>query len=228
MSEQLRRIQFVTTYYQWLQGLRFIPLGLMCLGLAVWGSLASLEQVRLKTHPVTVLLPLVGGLTLAGVLYAVLGAYYRRRFGIVQASPATRQRMSHALSAATIVGLLAGLLVEPLRRAVVISPQVQVFIGLLLTALGIIWYWHWSGRVAKHYLYVAAGLGGWALLELLGANPVCALLQQLPFTTTSRCNLVTLSTACGASVIVMGVLDHLLLARTLGPEPEPEPGEVTE
>jgi hypothetical protein len=222
MSEQLRRIQFVTTYYQWLQGLRFIPLGLVCLGLAVWMSLASLAQFRLRTHPVEMLVPLVGGLALAGALYAALGAYYRRRFGIVQPSTSTRQRMGRAIRASLIGGALAGFLVQLIRRADVMGPQVQMFLGLLASALGIVWYWHWSGRVAHHYLPVAAGLVGFGLLELAGASPVCALLKRLPFTTDSRCDLVTLGLAVGASVIVLGVLDHRLLVRTLGPAPEPE------
>lgn len=225
MSEQLRRIQFVTTYYSWLQGLRFIPLGLLGLGLAVWMSLFPQEPVQPKTHRPEVLLVVLGGLALSGSLYAVLGAYYRRRFGVVQATPLTRQRMVRAIVVSLVIGLALGALARLSRLGPGPSKGV-LFVTLLLCGLGIIWYWHWTGRVVHHYLPVAAGFVGLSLLELLGANPVCALLQRLPFTTDSRCAGVTLSSAWGLSVIVLGVLDHRLLVRTLGTPPESEPEEV--
>jgi hypothetical protein len=227
MSEQLRRIQFVTTYYSWLQGLRFIPLGLLSLGLAVWMSLSSLESVQPKRHRPEVLLVVLGGLALSSALYKVLGAYYRRRFGVVQATPRTRQRMVRALMVSLVVGLVLGAMAQLSRMGPGPSKGV-LFVTLLLCGLGIIWYWHWTGRVVHHYLPVAAGFVGLSLLEVLGASPVCDLLQRLPFTTDSRCAGVTLCSAWGLAVIALGVLDHRLLVRTLGKPPESEPEEVPE
>ncbi len=227
MSEQLRRIQFVTTYYSWLQGLRFVPIGLVALALAAWLSVADPAQGDPKAQRLVARLVLLGGMALAGVLYAVLGAYYRRRFGVVQASAFTRQRMIRALGISSGIGLLLGGAMYLSRRAPIAS-ETTVFLTLLASGLGIVWYWHWSGRVAHHYLPVAAAMAALGLLELLGASPVCALLQRLPFTTDARCAAVTLSSAWGVATLVVGVLDHRLLVRTLGHAPEPETEEVPE
>jgi hypothetical protein len=220
MSEhQLQRIQFVTTYYDWLQGLRFVPVGLLSLGVAVWLALPG-QEADVSAQRTRVRLVLGVGLILATALYALLGAYYRRRFGVVRMSPSTRQRMQRALGVSMGVGLLAGILSALLRASSASLTQGPVSWLLLLAGLSIAWYWHWSGRFAHHYLAVAAGLAGLALLQGVDANPVCALLRTLPFTTDGHCAAVTLSGAVGLAVIGLGVLDHRLLVHTLGSEPE--------
>ena len=217
MSETLRRIQFVTTYYDWLQGLRFVPLGLMGLGLAVWLAVSGEEKPRLREHPVEVALA-VG---LAVGLYAVLGAYYRRRFGVVRASASTRKRMVWGIGLAAALGLLTGggaAVAQKLSG----STHLPVLVGLLLLGLTIVVGWYWSGRVAHHYLPVAGVVVVLGLLDALGASPVCALLERLPFATASRCAVVTLTGVTGATLIMVGLLDHRLLVRMLGGAPEPE------
>ncbi|HEY0092777.1 MAG TPA: hypothetical protein VGB96_00570, partial [Archangium sp.] len=99
---------------------------------------------------------------------------------------------------------------------------------LAVSALTVVWYWHWSGRVASHYLGVAGGFVLLAVLHALEANPVYALLRTLPFTSDTRGAAVTLVGTWGLAILVMGVMDHRLLVRTLGhgPEPEPETEEV--
>jgi hypothetical protein len=218
MSEQLRRIQFVTTYYDWVQGLRFVPVGLLSLGMAIWLSLASTEP-RKQVGLVLVL----GGGAVAAVLYGALGVYYRRRFGVVRGSANTRKRMWRAIGVSVVVGGVFGALFAASRKQLG-SGSVPVALWMLVFALGIAWYWHWSGRVAHHYLAVAAGVGVLGLLDALGASPVCAVLQKLPFTTDSRCAAVTLMGTMGLAVLVMSVLDHRLLVRMLGDPPESESG----
>ncbi|HEX8703939.1 MAG TPA: hypothetical protein VF815_34225, partial [Myxococcaceae bacterium] len=152
-----------------------------------------------------------------------LGAYYRRRFGVVRASASTRKRMAWAVGLGTVFGLLAGggtALVEKLAGA----PRVPVLVGLLLLGLSIVFSWYWSGRVAHHYLAVAAAVVVLGLLDALGASPVCALLERLPFAAANRCVGVTLSGVTGAAIIAMGLLDHRLLVRMLGGAPESEEG----
>lgn len=233
MSEQhLQRIQFVTTYYGWLQGLRFVPFGLVYLGFAAWLALPPLEGADAKARLGVALLVQLGGLLLATGLYAWVGAYYRRRFGEVKVSAATRQRMLRAVGMSAGVALVAGLLVGLLRGSGHLT-AVPLSGLLLASALALVWYWHWSGRFARHYLGVAAGFALLAALHAVEANPVYALLRALPFTSDGRGVAVTLVGTWGLAIVVMGVLDHRLLARTLGYEPEPEPepvagGEVPE
>jgi flagellar biosynthesis protein FliQ len=228
MSEQqLQRIQFVTTYYGWLQGLRFVPFGLVQLAFAAWLALPPPEGTDAQGRYGVGLLVMQGAMLLATGLYALVGVYYRRRFGDVRVSASTRQRMHRALGVSVVVGLVAGLLVAFIRKSTQLTePPLSAI--LVLSALSLVWYWHWSGRVARHYLGVAAGFALLALLHAVEANPVYALLRALPFTTDTRAGGVTLAGSWGLAVVAMGVLDHRLLARTLGNEPEPEGEEVPE
>ncbi|WP_309893175.1 hypothetical protein [Archangium sp.] len=228
MSEQqLQRIQFVTTYYDWLQGLRFVPFGLVQLGFAAWLALPRPEGVDVKARMGAAMLVMLGGMLLATALYALVGAYYRRRFGVVRRSATTHQRMQKALMGSTVVGLVVGLVTAWLRKATDFTePPLTGF--LLLSGLAMVWYWDWSGRVARHYLGVAAGFVLLGVLQAVDASPVYALLRTLPFTSDSHGAAVTLTGSWGAAVVIMGLLDHRLLARTLGHEPEPEPDSAPE
>ncbi|HYO65760.1 MAG TPA: hypothetical protein VEU33_06725 [Archangium sp.] len=226
MSEQhLQRIQFVTTYYDWVQGLRFVPLGLVQLGFAAWLARPTPEGVDAKAHLGWGLLVMLGGSLLAVGCYALLGAYYRRRFGEVRRSATTTQRMHKAIGVSAVAGLVVGVLTAIIRKSTQTpSAEPPVLWILVVSALSLVWYWQWSGRVARHYLGVAGGFAVLAVLHALDANPVYALLRTLPFTSEARAAAVTLTGMWGLAVVVMGVLDHRLLARTLGHEPEPEPG----
>jgi len=215
MSESLRRIQFVTTYYDLLQGLRFVPAGLVGVGIAVWLTVSGVEQPRLWEHPVELML----AIGVAGGLYAALGVYYRRRFGEVRASASTRKRMVWGVGLAVVLGLLTGVGAALARQ---LADSAHVLVGLLFLGLTIVVCWHWSGRVVHHYLPVAAVVVALGVLDALGASPVCALLEQLPFASASRCGVITLSGVMGAALIAIGVLDHRLLVRVLGAAPEPE------
>ncbi len=228
MSEQqLQRIQFVTTYYDWLQGLRFVPFGLVQLGFAAWLAMPRPEGVDVKARMGVAMLVMLGGMLMATALYALVGAYYRRRFGVVRRSATTHQRMQKALIGSTVVGLVVGLITAWLRKATDLTePPVSGF--LLISGLAVVWYWHWSGRVARHYLGVAAGFVLLGVLQAVDASPVYALLRALPFTSDGQGAAVTMAGSWGAAVVIMGVLDHRLLSRTLGHEPEPEPEEVPE
>jgi hypothetical protein len=228
MSEQqLQRIQFVTTYYDWVQGLRFVPLGLVQLGFAAWLALPTPEGTDAKGRLGVAMLVMLGASLLALGCYALLGAYYRRRFGEVRRSATTNQRMQRAIGMSAVAGLVVGLLVAAIRKsAQAPAAEPPVLLILVVSALSLVWYWQWSGRVARHYLGVAGAFGALAVLHAVDANPVYALLRTLPFTSDARAAAVTLTGMWGLAVVVMGVLDHRLLVRTLGHEPEPETEEV--
>ena len=176
MSEQqLQRIQFVTTYYDWLQGLRFVPLGLVLLGFAAWMALPRAQEVGTHEPMAMAMLWMMGGLLLATALYPLVGVYYRRRFGVVRRSTHTNLRMQQALAVSVIVGMVTGLLSVLLRHSTNLS-ELPLSWFLFYSALSLVWYWHWSGRVARHYLGVATGFALLAVLHAVGASPVYALL----------------------------------------------------
>ena len=228
MSEQqLQRIQFVTTYYDWLQGLRFVPFGVVQLLFAAWLSVPRPEGADAKGYFAVALLANLGGMLVATGLYGLLGGYYRQRFGEVRRSAVTHQRMQRAIGLSAALGLFAGLLTAMLRASTSASglPLTEF---LFLSAASIVGYWYWSGRVASHYLGVAGLFALLAGLHAVDASPVYALLRTLPFTTDSHGAAVTLAGTWGLAVILMGVMDHRLLARTLGHEPEAETAEVPE
>ncbi|WNG54614.1 hypothetical protein F0U59_07340 [Archangium gephyra] len=228
MSEQqLQRIQFVTTYYDWVQGLRFVPLGVVYLGFAAWLALPTPEGVDAKMHLAMGILVMLGASVLAMGCYALLGPYYRRRFGEVRRSVTTNRRMNRALGVSVVAGLVVGALTVVLHKSMQANPAEPPVVWILsVSAVGLAWYWQWSDRVAGHYLGVAGGFVAMAVLHAMEANPVYALLRALPFTSEARAAGVTLSGMWGLAVVVMGVMDHRLLVRTLGHEPEPESEEV--
>jgi hypothetical protein len=88
---------------------------------------------------------------------------------------------------------------------------------LAIVALLLAWYWLWMDRMLGHYLWVAGASLGLAVLELLGASPVCAVLRALPFGHPERCGLVTLTLVLGVGITVVSVLDHRVLASTFRP-----------
>lgn len=231
MNEQLRRIQFVTQYYDWLQGLRFLPMGLALMGFAVWMLLAPVSEGKPSPSPVGGAV-LMGGLVVALVLYSVLGRYYRRRFGEVRPSETTRRTRRMMM----LTFLLAGLVVS--QGFILLGGRgpgqpLPVPQGLVLCSLALVAYWAWTGGFVRHYLPVAGAMAAVGLLHHLGLNPFCAL-HAADAVAVRRCDIVTLHAVTGLSLVVASVLDHRLLVRTLRPalpqedasEPSSEPDET--
>lgn len=223
MNEQLRRIQFVTRYYDWLQGLRFLPMGLALLGFATW---ALLNPAAIGAQPsrlgATVL---TGGLLVALGLYWVIGRYYRRRFGEVRPSEATRRTRRKMLLTFVVAGLALS------QGAILLGGRspgqpLPVPQGLVLCALALVAYWAWTGRFVRHYLTAAGVMAGAGLLHHLGINPLCALLHTAEAVSVRRCDVITLHLVSGLALVVLSVLDHRLLVRVLRPSlPEEDASE---
>ncbi len=223
MNEQLRRIQFVTRYYDWLQGLRFLPLGLALLGFAAWQLTLPLGDA---VPPKVRLAVLSSGVAAALALYTVMGRYYRRRFGDVRPSAATKKTRWTMLLTFLVAGLALsqGLLLLKAKGSSQPLPIVQ---GILLGAVAKVAYWAWTGRFVRHYLYVAGAMGVVAVLHQAGLNPLCALLHTEDAASIRRCDTVTFHAAWGLAILVMSVLDHRLLVRTLRPAVAEEPESPT-
>ena len=213
MHEQLRRIQLVTQYYDWLQGLRFLPLGVL---MVVVGAALAVLPAEGGRPPRLWPVVLATSLTVGFLLYAVLGAYYRRRFGDVRPSAATKQTRRRMM----LTFLLAGL---GLSQLVVLANMkgpgkaMPVALALSLGAASLVAYWAWMGRFVKHYPPVAGGMLVLAGLHHLGLNPLCARFHPGTSAPDFRCDMATFHVVWGLAIIAMSVLDHRMLVRTLRP-----------
>ncbi len=217
MSE-LRRIQFVTRFFPYLQGLRLLPIGLGMLVLAAWaawrGSPGAVTLLRPDRLPVLVL----AGLPVLG-LYALLGIYYRQTYGMVRQPWTTRRRVLRAMLTVSIMGMVMGIL----ERSGPSAPApTAFFLGLL--GLSFTWCWIRSSYQAHHYFVTGVAVMMFATAHALGYPPVGALLQTLPFTSDAHCPEVTLFSTWGLALVVLGLLDHRMLVQIMRPIPESEPG----
>ncbi|MCP3140637.1 hypothetical protein [Pyxidicoccus xibeiensis] len=219
MNEQLRRIQLVTRYYDWLQGLRFLPIGLMLLVMAVFLASLPLEGGRPPRLSLTVLE--VGG-PVALVLYFVLGWYYRRRFGDVKPSAATLQTRRRMMWTFVLAGLVLsqGVVLALGRKS---GEPMPVTLALVLAAGSLVAYWAWMGRFVPHYPPIAGGMLLLAGVHGLGFNPLCTLLHPGSSALDWRCEMATFHAVWGLVIVALSVLDHRLLVRTLRPPHAEEP-----
>ncbi|MFP2928626.1 hypothetical protein ACLESO_26210 [Pyxidicoccus sp. 3LG] len=225
MNEQLRRIQLVTRYYDWLQGLRFLPMGLMLL--AVAGFLATVPPEGGRPPKMTLVALALGG-PLGFLMYFALGGYYRRRFGDVKPSASTLRTRRRMLWTFLLAGLVLsqGIVLAHGGRA---AEPMPVALALLLAAASLVAYWAWMGRFVPHYPLLAGVVLLLAVLHHLGFNPLCALRHPVDSTPNWLCEMATFHAVWGLVIIASSVLDHRLLVRTLRPvpsnEPDSEPGE---
>ncbi|AKQ64802.1 hypothetical protein A176_001714 [Myxococcus hansupus] len=213
MDERLQRIQFVTRYYDWLQGLRFLPFGVLMLGFALWLTLLPPSG---GTPAAAGAIALVAGMVATLVLYPLAGAYYQRRFGEVRPSPAmkqTRLRLTLGFSAVGLV-LAFGLIALGLRGA---TPGFPVGGALAVSATALLAYWAAIGRFVPHYPPTAGAMFLVAALHALGFNPLCGWMHAGDAASAVRCDLVTFNAAWGVAILVLGILDHRLLVRALSP-----------
>jgi hypothetical protein len=200
----LRQVQYITTNYAGLQGLKMVPLGLW---LWLWAvGEAGWWPWRNDCNPLLNLLTL----PMALALWLIVGAYYTRAFGRVRP---TSHRMGRTLftGAMVLVVSFPWLLISGYADAA-LQPPVSV---LGLTAAGLLALWCSTGRLHRQYLVAAALIAVVSLLPLLGI--------------ISRDQLFggVLCATLGTVLVVGGVLDHLRLARSLKPLPkESHDGDV--
>ncbi len=215
MDERLQRIQFVTRYYDWLQGLRFLPFGVLMVGFALW--LAMLPP-RGGSPSTAGIIALAAGVTATLVLSPLAGRYYQRRFGEARPSPATKQTRLQLTLVFSAVGLVLafGMIALGLRGP---TPGFPVSGALAVSAAALVAYWATIGRVVPHYPPVAGAMFLVAVLNGLGLNPLCGWLHAGDAASAVRCDLVTFNAVWGVAIMVLGILDHRLLVHTLSAAP---------
>ena len=205
----LERIRYVAANYEHLQGLRKLPFGIFLLALV---STVVLLSVWAPGSGVVVPAPVMLGIVAVIFLLFVAGialphfisAYYERRYGTVQryrTAPTKRRIMYLVMILALVLGSSLSLLV--LGAAMMVAYWADrrfqshyVIIGVLAT-----------GAALAHIAYAAVSLamGEWSWISI---ENVFYLPQ------------VFIVVTIASYLLVGGVLDHVLLVRTMKAAPE--------
>ncbi len=186
--QDLRRMRYVTENYLNLQGLRWVCWGGLCL-------LVAAEDAAL----IPTLSLLIVGIPLALALFWWSGTYYTKQYGHVQ-QPANVQVELWRFGILFAAALTSFLIDRTLHPPIFIAPLVVAAgILLLFLKLGRPYRWH----------YLAAAL-------LVFALDFTLVLLVPPATPFLRAGFVVWLTT-GISLIIIGLFDHLFLARNLHP-----------
>ena len=191
-AANLREVRAVTANYFFWQGLRWVPMGVALVLLAV----GLLESAAL---PSAVrewgLWPLM--IVALWLSTSVLGRYYRRTFGQVSADPEQHTRRTSVKWFVVYPAMLAAMVIDmKLTLPIVVS--------------GIVWgaaieaFRRSTGGGRRHYTVAAILLMVFGLLPLVGLIP------------TGKDAVSILIGAVGLVYIVGGILDHQALVRILG------------
>lgn len=191
MHASLREIEQVTRHFSTFQGLKVVPLGLIMLGYTA-GHAGWWTVLAPGSESSLGLLLWVG----AAVAYYALQRYYRHQFGRVRRADGDRYRDLFVFVA--FLFAIAGVGTLWHRYEWAIDPTGFVFAGLFVWA-------YLQAPLRRHYLVAASLIAAVTLLPLVG----------VPLRAVGTIMWGTMAVA----FIVGGVLDHLLLVRTLGPRP---------
>ena len=175
-----------------------VPLGLVFLVMAVGDAGGSVGGLRWLNYEL--LVSAAVGIALA--LHKLIGVYYDRTFGRVQRRPGNR--LGGWLGDGAIMVALFTLAVIDVRFDLPVS-----LFGLALAALILSWS---VGGFRKHYVIIAALVVVVSLTPLLGIS-----YQALEPSESAE---FMLWAGFGLIYVVGGVLDHLLLVRTMKRVPE--------
>ena len=204
--EDLERVRYVAANYGHLQGLRKAPVGLFVWLLAAAGALVLAWEpegdaaVVPAAYVYAVGLLVVALFVVALMLHGRIRVYYERRYGSVRPRPRVPTRRK-VLYAAIVLAVLN---------------SAPLFISLLGVAM-LFAYWP-ERRFQAHYVGLGALLAGYGLVYLVGLAVALTLvpgLRDVFFGLHYFGRLITLG-ALGLYFVVGGVLDHLLLVRTMG------------
>jgi hypothetical protein len=193
--EDVGRVRYVVENYYPLQGLIRVPYGtaMLMLGMMRLKWLPKPEWIGDNADAFNL------GLVIAAVLYALGQFYYRHTFGNVQPLPGIQKRF--LLGALVVFAALAGAIIIDSNMHL----PVLVF-GLVLAGLLLVYSWP-RRKYAMHYLLMAPIAAAVSLLPLFGA------VSQDQYSGIGL-------TVWGLTILVGGILDHLLLVRTLKPARE--------
>jgi len=203
MKENLERIRSVTSNYNYLKGLLSIPLGLYFLlaagGIAGWWSLFIPTQ---EGYPELVIFVALGG------LYWGLVQYYKRTFGRVDHSSGNQKKVIFFWFIAI--------------AAIVINNLFNLPVFLLgLAFAGMYFSFYISLKRRVHNLILGVAIAAVSCLPLVSdIEPADKIWGHMG---------AAFCLVLGGGMMIIGLLDHWLLVRTLPPVPGEEataPGEA--
>jgi hypothetical protein len=185
------KIQFVTANFSQLQGLRLIPLGLYLLAVAASGAGWLFWLPGGSSHAQERWLG--AAFCVALVSAVVAGAYYRSRYGSLDQCGRTHRNWLIAAAVAVFIG--AAQLDHRFHGMIALAP--------LWAATALVLVVRADGWLRRHFLLAAA--------------PWFAIAWVPPLHADGGTRLVTYAVAGALSLIICGLGDHRLIAKTLSP-----------
>lgn len=193
----LEQVKFVTEQYYELHGLRWVLWGVVCMMIA-------LETIGLSSTAWTLVVVAFGFLGFLGISW-----YYMRRYGVVVG--AKRSFKPSIWSLLAIPALIAGMLID---KHFGTRPFVMPFVFAMWF---IVQFWMTGRKWRQHYLWISAAI--------VIVNLVVGFMQWPEGSYMLESSFVTWMLA-GAGMIVGGLFDHALIARTLGGKVAEDVGTV--
>ena len=193
----LKRIRFVATNYAYLQGLKFVPLGVGVLLIVGWMQIGG----RALAVPIAI------GIVVMTAIW-LTERYYERAVG------RTRASLAYRLSDGGLALGGGALALAALWVDVYLRPPVSL-LGLTCAVVILCDYvrmnWLAGGRFRSYALVMAVLVAVTSLLPLLGLRMWYTLFAVLA--------------AMGVAAIVLGLLDHRLPMQAMRPAPEVSDGQ---
>jgi len=199
LAERLERTKLVTKHYHQLQGLKQVPIGIVC------ALFPIIDTIRFPPGPfqsllATLLIVNVFGLPIVGVW--LIGRYYDQTLGQVKHSSSIKKRLITLLTWALFIVLLF------VVNWVEFTWQWSISASLLVVSL-VYWIGFWvTGRVLYHYLLAGS------LMAVVSLLPLTGLVTASQFYFFGSENGLGLA-VFGLMMIMTGLLDHGWLTRSL-------------
>ena len=188
----LQQVRAVTANYFFWQGLRWVPVGVVLVFIAAGLANEIMLPPAVKNWAVWPLL-----LFALWLSTSVLGGYYHRTFGEVQADPDQHTRRTSVKWFVVYPAMLASMVID-------MKLPLPVLLSGIVWGLSIELYRRSTGGGRPHYTLACAALNVLALLPLMNVTP------------TGKDGVNVLIAVVGVVYIIGGVLDHRALVRILG------------
>ena len=205
--ENLNRIRFLTANYPSLQGLKYVPQGLLAILMSLWGN-------SLRKPATDLTLPILF-VALCSALYLLLDRYYANAFGKVQ--PTATQRWVEWLS--SIAGGVLGLV----AFAIDVSLKLPVSIlGLVISAAFLVDYLRITRLAKDRFLLYYPVMA--AVMIVISISPLIGPAEWWRSIGINHPVLGVLMIS-GLLIVTIGFLIHLSLIRNLPPMQKVNNGE---
>jgi hypothetical protein len=197
MTTELATVQYVTSHFKALQGLRIVPFGLFflmgALGSLAWTPWSGFMTAGIREDSLIIAAAMF-------LLYGLISVYYRRRFGtVVPEEKSDKQiRRAAALWGVFVVALIIDFYYRwPVNFMMLSLAACFAFAGF-------------DGSRRYGQILLGAVCAVWAVFPLLlGRN------ESTPYEAVFGIPFAAWYGIVGITFVLVGIADHLLLVRTL-------------